>query len=574
MRLTLIDLLRDRAAAQPDDRAYTYLEDGETEGARLTWSNLDKNSRAIAAAIQARTRRGDRVLILLPPGIGFVPAFFGVVYAGAVAIPMYPPAGARADRVVARLRGMIPDADVALVVSTRAIHARAANLQAHVPELTRIPWLEIDDVDDEAVESWRPPSVAADALALLQYTSGSTSAPRGVMVSHANLLHNLEVSAALAQHRRDSVSVSWLPVNHDMGLIDGVLQPAFSGFPAYLMAPSAFLQRPARWLQAVSRYGATHSGGPNFAYDLCARQIADAERDTLDLSAWRIAFNGAEPVRRSTLERFHQRFAPCGFRWDAFKPAYGLAESTLLVTSSGPGEPPVFFDTDSGTSLVGSGRITDSTRVRIVNPATRLPVQNGSIGEIWVAGRSVALGYWNKPTETAATFHAFIDDREGPYLRTGDLGCIVHGRLFVTGRIKDLLIVRGVKHYPQDLEATAEGADDIIRPGGCAAVTVDDHGEERVGMAVEIASRRTLTHVEVESAVRRIRAAVSEAHQVGVARIYFVKAGALPRTTSGKLQRFLCRDWLLSGELDIAASWSERGVAIAGPAYPDAEAVA
>ena len=558
MRVNLIDLLRDRAAAQPDSTAFTFLESGEQEGDTLTWAALDLRSRAIAAAIQPHVQPGDRVLIMLPPCVDFVSAFFGVLYAGAIALPTYPPAGGRADRTAARLRGMVTDADVALILSSSPVSARRSLLETMVPELAGRPWVDVDTLNDSIAEAWRLPIVGADTLALLQYTSGSTASPRGVMVSHANVLHNLAQSAALAQHDRSSVSVSWLPVNHDMGLIDGVLQPVFSGYSTYLMAPAAFLQRPARWLQAVSRHGATHSGGPNFAYDLCVRRITDNERDALDLSTWRIAFNGSEPIRRSTLEVFHRRFAPAGFLWDAFRPAYGLAESTLLVTSTGPDDSLRFHDVEKGRSLVACGTVNGSPTIRIVDPLTKRRVQDGGVGEIWVSGASVAAGYWNRPRESAAAFRAFItDSNEGPYLRTGDLGCIVDTRLFVTGRIKDVLIVRGVKHYPQDIEATAERAHPVVRPGCCAAFAEDDEGEERVAIVAEVEPRRTLVDAEIEQAILAIRRAVTEAHQVTLSRVTLVSAGTLPKTTSGKLQRFLCRDLLASGEFAVLASWRE-----------------
>ena len=317
--------------------AFTFLEAGEQEGPALTWRDLDLRSRALGAAIAARVQPGARVLIMLPPTVDFVPAFFGVLYAGAVAVPTYPPSGARADRSSARLRGMIADAGITLVLSSSAVRAHAPSLEALVPELAGLPWIDVEDASDEVAEAWRVPRCGLETLALLQYTSGSTAVPRGVIVTHGNLLHNLAHGAALAGYDRNSVAVSWLPVNHDMGLINGVLQPVFSGYPSYLMSPAAFLQRPARWLQAISRYGATHSGGPNFAYDLCTRRVTDEDRAALDLSTWRIAYNGSEPVRRATLENFHRAFAPCGFKWDALRPAYGLAESTLLVTS-GPAD--------------------------------------------------------------------------------------------------------------------------------------------------------------------------------------------------------------------------------------------
>jgi len=555
MRVNLIDLLRDRAAAQPDSTAFTFLDAGEREGASLTWAALDFRSRALAAAIQARVQPGDRVLIMLPPGIDFVPAFFGVLYAGAVAIPAYPPAGARADRTSARLRGMVVDADVALVISPAANTSRASRL---VPELAALPWIDVDTIEESVADAWRVPVCAGDTLALLQYTSGSTAEPRGVMVSHANLLHNLAQSAALARHDRNSVSVSWLPVSHDMGLIDGVLQPVFSGYRAYLMAPAAFLQRPSRWLQAISRYGATHSGGPNFAYDLCVRRIPENERDALDLSTWRIAFNGSEPVRRPTLETFHRRFASCGFRWDAFRPAYGLAESTLLVTSSVHGDPPRFADLDSGQSLVACGTVNGCPRIRIVDPVTHCLVGDGGVGEIWVSSPSVAQGYWNRPRESAATFRAFINGTdEGPYLRTGDLGRIADDRLYVTGRIKDVMIVRGVKHSPHDLEATAEGAHPLLRAGGCAAFAIEDAAEERIAIVAEVEPRRAVTDNEIEGAIHAILLAIVDVHQVTPAHISLVPAGTLPKTTSGKLQRFLCRDRFASGTFEVIGTWSD-----------------
>ena len=295
---SVIDLLRNRAEARPDDVAYTFLESGEAAGSTIAWAVLDRRSRALGSFIAARVDPGARVLIMLPPGIDFAPAFFGVLYAGAIAIPTYPPAGARADRTSARVRGMVADAGVSLVLSSSGLHARRAALESMIPELAGVPWVDIDHVDDNAAEEWRDPVIASSALALLQYTSGSTATPRGVMVSHGNLLHNLALSGRLGAYGSGSVSVSWLPVNHDMGLINGVLQGVFSGCPTIQMAPAAFLQRPARWLQAISRFGATHSGGPNFAYDLCVRRVSDEDRAGLDLSSWRLAYNGSEPVRR------------------------------------------------------------------------------------------------------------------------------------------------------------------------------------------------------------------------------------------------------------------------------------
>lgn len=559
---TLIGLLRDRAATQPDDRAYTFLEDGERLGGSMTWGQLERRSRAIAAAIMRRVEPGARVLVMFPPSLDFVPAFFATLHAGAVAVPTYPPSGARADRTIARLRGVVADAGVTLVLAPSALAARAAIFETAIPALAGLAWLDPSSVQDEKADEWRAPSVTRASLAFLQYTSGSTSAPRGVMVTHGNLLHNLAQTEADGLYDRNSVSVSWLPVSHDMGLINGVLQPAYSGCPAFLMAPSAFLQRPARWLQAISRLGGTHSGGPDFAYDLCARKVTEDVATSLDLSSWRVAYSGSEPVRRSTLEHFQRRFGLRGFRWEAFSPAYGLAESTLLVANIPVGVPPTLFG-----DAVASGIEPARRGVVIVDPVTRKRCPDGETGEIWLTGDSVAAGYWNREAETAATFRALTADAgEGPYLRTGDLGFIQQDRLFISGRIKDLIIVRGMKHYPQDIELTAERAHPALRAGCCAAFAVgpafrsgvgqDD--EERLAIVAELDPRKaSATEAQLSQVIASIRLAIAGAHHVAPASVTLVPPGTVPKTTSGKLQRYLCREALATGSIAALASWDE-----------------
>jgi len=562
---TLIDLLRDRAAAQPSDLAYTFLDDGKRCGDSVTWLELERRSRAIATAIRHRVDPGARVLVMFPPSLDFVPAFFATLYAGTIAVPTYQPSGARADRAIARLRGMIADAGVSLVLAPASPALRARSAEAAIPELSAVSWLDPADVPDEAADDWRAPGSTGTSLAFLQYTSGSTSAPRGVMVTHGNLLHNLAQTAADARYDRDSVSVSWLPVNHDMGLINGVLQPAFSGCPAHLMAPSAFLQRPARWLQAISRLGATHSGGPNFAYDLCTRRVSEEDASGLDLGSWRVAYNGSEPVRRSTLEQFQRTFGVHGFRWEAFSPAYGLAESTLLVASVPHGIEPAFLG-----DAVASGIDAASRGVVIASPTMGTRCKDGDPGEIWVRSESVAAGYWNRDADTTATFQAFLADGEGPFLRTGDIGFIHQDRLFVNGRIKDLVIVRGMKHYPQDIELTVEQAHPALRAGCCAAFAVggpasrssamiDQDDEERLAIVAEVDPRRQSAAGDAwpSQVIAAIRVAVTAAHHVAPASVTLVAPGAVPKTTSGKLQRYLCRDALETGALETLASWTE-----------------
>jgi acyl-CoA synthetase (AMP-forming)/AMP-acid ligase II len=556
---SVIELLRDHAAARPGDRAFTFLDDGEREGACLSWAQLERRSRAIGVEVARRVEPGARVLVMFPPSLDFVPAFLGVLSAGGVAVPAYPPAGGRADRTIERLRGMIGDSGVRLVVGPADLCVRADVLAAALPELCGLPWLDPACISDDLAEEWRQPALTDRALAFLQYTSGSTSAPRGVMVSHANLLHNLAETHRGGCYSQTSVSVSWLPVNHDMGLINGVLQSVFSGCPAFLMAPAAFLQRPARWLQAISRYGATHSGGPNFAYDLSVRRVNQADAATLDLSSWLVAYNGSEPVRRATLEAFHARFGVCGFKWEAFSPAYGLAEATLLVASIPPGAPPWFRG-----DAVACGVLSDTvTRVLIVDPATRRLVPDTVVGEIWVSGESVAHGYWKRPAQTAETFAAFTADGRGPFLRTGDLGFLDRGRLFVAGRLKDVLIVRGVKHHPHDIELTAERAHPALRPGCCAAVSVQADGEEQVAIVAEIDSREQSRAEGIDPAqiMIAVRIAIASAHHISTRSVSLVRAGALPKTTSGKLQRFLCREALVGGTLELLAAWTDDAMA-------------
>jgi acyl-CoA synthetase (AMP-forming)/AMP-acid ligase II len=450
------------------------------------------------------------------------------------------------DRL-ARLAAICADAEPSAVLTTSGTPGRVS----FAPDLDVIA---SDDVVDSGA-AWRDPAVARSAIAFLQYTSGSTAMPKGVIVTHGNLLHNLAYAFHLAETDASTVSVSWLPVVHDMGLIEGVLQPLYSGCPAYLMSPAAFLQRPARWLRAISRYRATRSGAPNFAYDLCVRRIAKADRDALDLSAWRAAYNGAEPVRRETLEAFTRTFAGCGFRPSSFRPSFGLAESTLLVTSgrwrparAAPGAP----------DAVSCGRPSFGTRLLIVDPTSGQPCACGETGEIWVAGPSVARGYWKRPEENARTFGAYARDGQGPFLRTGDLGFMRDGELYVTGRLKDVLIVRGVKHYPQDLERTVADQHQTLMAGAVAAFAIDrGTSGDLVGIAAEIDLRKIDVAGAGSTLVAAVRAAVAEIHGVSLHAVLLVACGAIPRTTSGKLRRSACAEQAKDRRLPILVEWRE-----------------
>jgi amino acid adenylation domain-containing protein len=550
-RGTLGGLLRARALERPHQVAFTFLADGEVEGERLTYAGLEARARAVAAALGESVPPGERALLLFPPGLDFIAAFFGCLYAGVVAVPAYPPRPN--DRSQSRLRAMAGDAEPRAALTTLAILAGAEGsrgLLSLAPELAGLRWIPTDMLTDAGTGEDLP-EPDPEAIAFLQYTSGSTAAPKGVTVTHANLLHNERMIGAAFEQDEDSVVVSWLPLYHDMGLIGGVLQPLHAGARCVLMSPVAFLQKPLRWLAAISRYRGTTSGGPNFAYDLCARRIGPEEREGLDLSSWRVAFNGAEPVRAGTLERFAEAFAPCGFRREAFYPCYGLAEATLFVTGGVPGRRPRVEEDPAGRRLVSCGRPWMGQRVVIADPETGTEQPPGVEGEVWVCGPSVARGYWRRDEETARDFNAFLPGSgEGPFLRTGDLGFLHEGELFVTGRLKDLIILRGRNHYPQDVELTAERSHPDLRPGNGAAFSVETGGEERLVVVHEVERRRREGLEEVAEAVRR---AVAEEHEAQVHEVVLIRAGSLPKTSSGKVQRRLCRDLYLRGELAVVA---------------------
>ena len=466
---TLVELLRWRAAEQPNRVAYNFLADGETEEIQLSYGELDQRARAIGAWLQSKGATGERVLVLYPPGLEYIGAFFGCLYAGAVAVPAYPP---RLNRNILRLQSIIEDARATAALSDLQNLYTVASLFAQNGR--RVQCLDTDTISNEGAAEWKEPNAEADTLAFIQYTSGSTGVPRGVVLTHRNLLSNSEFLAHAFDYNSNSHCVTWLPVYHDMGLIGGILQPLYGGYPCTMFTPTALLQRPIRWLRAISNYKATISGGPNFAYDLCVRKITAEQRETLDLSSWRVAFNGSEPVRLETMERFSAAFESCGFRRESFFPCYGLAEATLIV-SGGPAARPLRVkpvraralekhnvvettsDEENARTLVGSGQAFAGEEVLIVNHITLTECQPGHVGEIWVAGESVAKGYWNREEETEQTFHARLAGaKEGSFLRTGDLGFLDNGELFVTGRLKDLIIIRGVNYYPQDIEQTVE----------------------------------------------------------------------------------------------------------------------
>ena len=558
---TLLDLARARAQHYPHKRLYTFLEDGESKERHMTYAELDQQARAIAAWLQRSGYAGKSALLLYPPQLEYITAWFGCIYAGIIAVPAYPP---QSPRLLPRLQAIIADANIELILTTAPVKMLADMWINQNPDWQGIPWLTTDNIPaDISPDDWQAPAISGDAVAFLQYTSGSTSAPKGVVLTHANLLHNLEHVRRCFEQGEDTLSVIWLPPYHDMGLIGGILQPFYANYLAILMSPLDFLQRPFRWVQAISRYGATTSGGPNFAYDLCARKVTPEQVASLDLSQWRVAFNGAEPVRADTHRRFAETFAPAGFQPQAFFPCYGLAEGTLLVSGGSVTAPPVVasFDADAlqqrriaphsdssnGYLLVGNGRTLSDQQIVIVTPETGRLCPPDEIGEIWVAGPSVAQGYWNQPQHTADTFHAFLADTgDGPFLRTGDLGFLRDGELFVTGRLKDLIIVRGRNHYPQDIERTVEHTHPALRPGCSAAFAIDHDGEEQVVVVQEVNLK---AGPDLPALAQIIRQAVAAEHELQLHAVVLLEPRTIPKTSSGKIQRHLCRQKFLNHTL-------------------------
>jgi len=575
----MVDRLRHWAEVRPDWLAFTFLTDGESEEVTLDYVTLDARARRIAARLEAMELSGERALLLYPPGIDFLTAFWGCLYAGVVAAPAYPP---RKNRNMLRIQAISDDADAKVALTTKEWLPRIHGMLADAPHLKQLAWLATDALPEGSEDDWRCPDLKPDSLAVLQYTSGSTGSPKGVMLSHGNLIHNagsITESFSMDPEVGD-LGAYWLPMYHDMGLIGGVLGPVFVGGQNVLISPNAFLQKPLRWLNLISKYKGTISGGPNFAYQLCLEKITPEERAQLDLSSWKVAFNGAEPVRAGTINRFCEVFAECGFRRSMVYPCYGLAEATLIVTGGvsdanpiirsydGPAldgrrAEPVDPSADSARLLVGSGASMHDQFTLVVDPDTHEALPDRRVGEIWVAGPSVAHGYWKNDEDTARCFGAKVIGREEPFMRTGDLGFFDEKELFVTGRIKDMLIIRGVNKYPQDIEATAGEAHVILRPDA-AAVLVEAAGKERLVIVCE-ANRDKRD--KYDAAIAAIRTAVMQEHDVPVEAVALIRARTIPRTSSGKIQRHACAREFLTGDLSELRRWVtwER---------PDAEAVA
>ncbi len=570
---SIVTILRQRAATEPEQIAYRFCNADNQSTSPVTYRELDRRARALGAWLQQRGATGERVLLLYPFGVEFIAGFYGCLYAGATAVPLYPP---RPNRPDPRLLTVMADAQPTFALTTAKVLASLTERQATPTALDQLQWLATDTLCAEDAAAWQPTPPTPATLAFLQYTSGSTGIPKGVMVSHANLMHNAALIAQAFALVPQSTGLMWTPFYHDMGLIGGVIAPIYAGNRTTLMAPVDFLQRPGRWLQAISAERISVSGGPNFAYELCIEKISQEECEGLDLSCWEVAFCGAEPVRAATLERFAAKFAPYGFRFQAFAPCLGMAESTLMTSCTPQPQAPVIttfaanalahnrvelatpldLATERVQRLVSSGQPWLDQTFCIVNPERRMRSAPDEIGEIWIAGPSVADGYWRRPEESAQTFAATLADTgEGPFLRSGDLGFIYNGELFVTGRLKDLIIIRGKNYYPQDLEVSAEEAHPALQPGCAVAFSVEAANEERLVIVQEVA-RTHLRTLQVEEVTAAILNAISQTHQLQVSAILLLRPGRMLKTSSGKLQRRATRQAYLDGTLETIGTWS------------------
>lgn len=578
----IVSLLRLRAEEEGPRRVFTFQEDRGDVTAHRTYEELDQRARSLAVWLRSRTTAGDRALLLYPQGLEFIEAFFGCLYAGVVAVPLPPPDETRRDRTLPRIRSVVQDAAPRVVLTTTGLEPLAKSWLTEVGYGGE--WLATDRTFDGDADAWQPPTLDEKTLAYLQYTSGSTAAPKGVMVHHGNLTHNARVIRDSWGYTPESVAVMWVPNFHDDGLIHGTLGPVVSGCRSILLAPTDIVRRPAFWLEMIHRHRGTHSGGPNFIYALCAAKVDPATLPVLDLGSWRMAYNAAEPVRAETLDLFAETFGPYGFRRDALFPSFGLAEATLLVTTRALDAAAPTLLTLDGTALEQQGRVVPSTGGRqwvscghpvadtelaIVDPETGEAVAPGTVGELWIRSPSVAAGYWRQEEKSAATFGASLQGREDEtFLRTGDLGFLVDGELYITGRHKDLIIVRGRNLYPQDIELTVERSHPDLRPGCGAAVMIEVDGEERLAVIQEV---RPKALEDPETVVSEILAAVFREHEVPIHTLALLAPGTIAKTSSGKIQRQANRKALHEGTLEIIHRWTspQNRSAVASPTATD-----
>ena len=570
---TLVALLRAQARQIGLKRLALFLGEDGFDGPELDREALDRQARALAVRLEREgLRQGDRALLIYPPGLDFLVGFFGCLYAGVTAVPVCPPSPPL-ERTMPRLDAIAERAAPGAVLSDAAT---IGLLRAHLGECAWAPappcWIGSDETLAELAEAWRDPAVGPDMPAFLQFTSGSTAAPKGVVVTHENILANQRMIQEVFRLPEKAVFASWLPLFHDMGLVGNLMQPIWLGGELVLLSPLTFLARPRRWLEVITHFRVQASAAPNFAFELCVRRISPAAREGLDLSSWERAMCGAEPVRPETMDAFVDAFGPHGFREAAFAPCYGLAEATLLVSGRHDAGRARRLRVDRGAlekgrleraegagaaEIVSSGAPPAALDVRIAEPKTGRICAEETIGEVWVRGASVTAGYHEAAEASLATYGAKLPDGTGPFLRTGDLGFFCDGELFICGRIKDLIIIRGRNFAPEDIEALVSRAHGAVRPGGVAAFSLDAGGEERLALVVEV-RQRGVRGVDGsidadDDVVGSIREELARVFRLSPHVVALAQAGSIPKTSSGKIQRSACRTAYLSGSLHVLA---------------------
>lgn len=589
---TLVDILRYRASSTPNKVIYTFLSDGEGNPQTMTYAELDQLAKAIAATLQNKQiTPGDRAILICPPGLEIIAAFFGCLYAGVIAVPTYPPENIK---YLEKLSAIIDDTKPKVILSETEFIKQFKKLNIFktvnkIPllgsflkrlaenainisnwDIMDLPWIVTDSIPQDIADFWQDPLVKPEQIAFLQYTSGSTAKPKGVVLLHKTLLNNFAIQYQGFGFNANDILASWLPPYHDMGLIGSILQPLFCNIPCYLIAPYHFLQKPLRWLQLISHYKATVSGGPDFAYEYCAKKISNEQKAGLDLSHWQVAFNGAEPIRAKTMERFYLAFKECGLNKKSLYPCYGLAETALYVSSGMRNQEYKvnFFnrkelrkhkivsvkEQDNNTLALVSNGIAWQEIV-IVNPETNKICDKNEIGEIWIHSSSVAQGYWNKEKESQETFHAHLaqDESKKNYLRTGDVGFIYEGELYISGRLKDMIIIHGVNYFPQDIEHTVSDCHPLVRKGNCAAFTTDEN--ENLIIVCEVKPVSTKEKEIYSSLCNVIFNAVMLHHEISTHAIILVQPKSLQKTTSGKIRRRHVKEQMERNKLKVVYRW-------------------
>jgi acyl-CoA synthetase (AMP-forming)/AMP-acid ligase II len=552
---TLVDVIEYNSAHDPDSVKYnaiTFADGDRRCETKITNQALDRQIKNVAAALQEYDAKGERALLVYPPGLSYITSFWACLFSGIIAVPAYPPFN---EKLTERLSSIAKDSGAKLVLTSQDIQAFVKPAIGKYEDLSSLKWVCTDMFEADGSGAYRPPAINGDTIAFLQYTSGSTSLPKGVKLTHKNILHNLEAIRSICGYSCKERGLMWLPQFHDMGLVGGVMQSVYSNFFLSFMSPLDFLQRPYRWLHAMSDYKATISGGPNFAYDFCVKRIGEQEKAGLDLSNWKLAGSGGEPVRADTLKRFGEAFAPCGFRPQAYYPGYGLAESTFFICCVAPDKIPRVIHLDARAlehhrvkkvsanatncrPVVSNGAGVSGCRILIVDPQSLCTCGENQIGEIWTSSGSVGPGYWNRAEESQAVFKAYTNDTgQGPFLRTGDLGFVDSGELFVTGRLKDLIIIRGANHYPQDIEKTVEQSHSALRKGCGAAFSVEADDDEHLIIVQEIKKQSIDAGTDPADILSDIRRAVIRNHEITPFNIILIEADTIGKTSSGKIQR-------------------------------------